>query len=237
MNDLKNKVAVVTGGGGGIGRAVAVRLAKEKAVVALLGGNDGQKLKTTAKTVEEAGTECIVVGGDLTEEGFLRAGIEKIVAEAGGVDILVNNAGMAYNAKFEDTGEEIFDRIMRINVKVPYFLTQAALPYLRRSKAASVINISSVVGHAGYPLQSAYAASKHAVLGFTKSLAAEVYGEGIRVHAISPGGRLYGHGQSRPSRPFARRNDLARRDRGDRPVFPCQPRQRRRRRDPRPSRQ
>lgn len=188
MNDLKNKVAVVTGGGGGIGRAVAVRLAKEKTVVALLGGNDGEKLKTTAEMVEDAGTECIVVGGDLTEEGFLRAGIEKIVAKAGGVDILVNNAGMAYNAKFEDTGEEIFDRIMRINVKVPYFLTQAALPYLRRSKAASVINISSVVGHAGYPLQSAYAASKHAVLGFTKSLAAEVYGEGICVHAISPGG-------------------------------------------------
>ena len=188
MNDLKNKVAVVTGGGGGIGRAVAVRLAKEKTVVELLGGNDGEKLKTTAEMVEDAGTECIVVGGDLTEKGFLRAGIEKIVAKAGGVDILVNNAGMAYNAKFEDTGEEIFDRIMRINVKVPYFLTQAALPYLRRSKSASVINISSVVGHAGYPLQSAYAASKHAVLGFTKSLAAEVYGEGIRVHAISPGG-------------------------------------------------
>lgn len=133
MNDLKNKVAVVTGGGGGIGRAVAVRLAKEKAVVALLGGNDGQKLKTTAEMVEEAGAKCIVVGGDLTAEGFLRAGVEKIVAEAGGVDILVNNAGMAYNAKFEETGEEVFERIMRINVKVPYFLTQAALPYLRRS--------------------------------------------------------------------------------------------------------
>lgn len=106
------------------------------------------------------------------------------------MDILVNNAGMAYNAKFEETGEEVFERIMRINVKVPYFLTQAALPYLRRSKSASVINISSVVGHAGYPLQSAYAASKHAVLGFTKSLAAEVYGEGIRVHAISPGASI-----------------------------------------------
>ena len=119
MNDLKNKVAVVTGGGGGIGRAVAVRLAKEKTVVALLGGNDGEKLKTTAEMVEDAGTECIVVGGDLTEKGFLRAGIEKIVAKAGGVDILVNNAGMAYNAKFEDTDEEIFDRIMRINVKEP----------------------------------------------------------------------------------------------------------------------
>lgn len=91
-------MAVVTGGGGGIGRAVAVRLAKEKTVVALLGGNDGEKLKTTAEMVEDAGTECIVVGGDLTEKGFLRAGVEKIVAEAGGVDILVNNAGMAYNA-------------------------------------------------------------------------------------------------------------------------------------------
>ena len=188
MSGLKGKTAIVTGAGGGIGRAVALALAKEGANLALLGGKNAQRLAETEKAVRAAGAECLALGGDLTDMAFLKEGVEKIAARFGGADILINNAGMAYNAKFEDTPESVFDKIMAINVKVPYFLTQRALPYLRRSKAASIVNISSVVGHAGYPLQSAYVASKHAVLGFTKSLAAELYQENIRVHAICPGG-------------------------------------------------
>ena len=95
---------------------------------------------------------------------------------------------MALNCAFEDTDASVFDKIMKINVRVPYLLTQLALPMLKKSDRASIINVASVVAHAGYAMQSAYVASKHALLGFTKSLAAEVFDKGIRVHAISPGG-------------------------------------------------
>ena len=95
---------------------------------------------------------------------------------------------MAYNADFCKTAIEVYDKIMNINARVPYLLTQYAMSYLEKSDRASVINIASVVAHAGYPHQSAYTASKHALLGFTKSLAQEVFEKGIRVHAISPGG-------------------------------------------------
>jgi 3-oxoacyl-[acyl-carrier protein] reductase len=101
---------------------------------------------------------------------------------------LINNAGSAANAPFEKVLLEDFDRIMNINVRVPFFLTQLALPHLKRSAAATIINIASVTAHSGYPQQSVYSASKHALLGLTKSIAAEYYKDDIRVHALSPGG-------------------------------------------------
>ena len=188
MSGLKGRVAVITGAGGGIGRATAAALAKEGATLALLGGNNLIRLAETEAEVKAAGAQCLPLAGDLTDMDFLEKSVKTAAEKMGGIDILINNAGMAYNSKFEETPEAIFDKIMQINVKVPYFLTQKVLPYLRKSGRASIVNISSVVGHAGYPLQSAYVASKHAVLGFTKSLAAELYTENIRVHAICPGG-------------------------------------------------
>lgn len=188
MSGLKGRVAVITGAGGGIGRATAAALAKEGATLALLGGNNLIRLAETEAEVKAAGAQCLPLAGDLTDMDFLEKSVKTAAEKMGGIDILINNAGMAYNSKFEETPEAIFDKIMQINVKVPYFLTQKVLPYLRKSDRASIVNISSVVGHAGYPLQSAYVASKHAVLGFTKSLAAELYTENIRVHAICPGG-------------------------------------------------
>lgn len=188
MDGLKGRVAVITGAGGGIGRATAAALAKEGATLALLGGNNLIRLAETEAEVKAVGAQCLALGGDLTDMDFLDRGVKTAAEKLGGIDILINNAGMAYNCKFEETPEAVFDKIMQINVKVPYFLTQKVLPYLRKSGRASIVNISSVVGHSGYPLQSAYVASKHAVLGFTKSLAAELYTENIRVHAICPGG-------------------------------------------------
>lgn len=183
--NLTGKVVVLTGGGGGIGRAAALRLHEEGARIALLGGTRPEKLEETRAAL---GGDCLVCPGDLTDGETIRAGLKTIADTLGGIDVLINNAGMALSCPFEEVTEEQFDRIMAINVRTPFFLTQAALPYLRKSSAASIINISSVVGHAGYPLQTAYVASKHAVLGFTKSLANEVYQDGIRVHAICPGG-------------------------------------------------
>ena len=183
--DLSGQVAVLTGAGGGIGRAIARRLAACGMRLVLLGGKNAAKL---AATQAEIATECAVLPGDLTQMAQLETLAAQAAAVFGGIDVLVNNAGTAQSTPFEAVTPQEFDAIMAINVRVPYFLTQKCLPYLRRSQAASIINLASVVAHAGYPLQSAYTASKHALLGFTKSLAAEVYQQGIRVHAIAPGG-------------------------------------------------
>lgn len=185
--DLKNKVTVITGAGSGIGQACAERLAKEGMKVILLGGRNAEKLNQTKLLVEEY-SECKVIPGDLTDLSVLEQAVSQAADVWGGIDVLINNAGMALNSSFEDVTVEEYDKIMNINVRVPFFLTQKMLPYLKKSEAATVINISSVTGHLGYPYQSAYAASKHAVLGFTKSLANEYYQDNIRVHAICPGG-------------------------------------------------
>ena len=186
--ELKNLTALITGAGGGIGRAISIALAKEGVNLILFGGNNVEKLETTKSEVLPLGVNCDIIAGDLTDYGFIKSGVEQIKNGAGGIDILINNAGVAANIPFEQTDEKTFDKIMNINVRAPYLLTGALLPTLKQSKRASIINIASVVSHAGYANQSAYTASKHALLGFTKSLAAEVYNDGIRVHAISPGG-------------------------------------------------
>ena len=184
---LKDKIIVITGAGGGIGRAAAGRLAEEGAKIVLLGGNNLKKLEETQSLVAQH-TGCLMIPGDLTQPGFVKDSVKQIAGAWGGMDVLINNAGMALNSSFEEVTESQFDKIMDINMKAPFFLTQEAIPYLKKSKSATIINISSVVGHSGYPFQSAYVASKHAMLGFTKSLANEYYKENIRVHAICPGG-------------------------------------------------
>ena len=187
MTEVKNKTAVITGGGGGIGRAVAAVLAEAGMKIVLLGGNNIEKLETTRREIEKF-SECLVLPGNLTEMEFLARSVARAAEHSGGIDVLINNAGVAQNTPFEAVSMEEFDRIMAINTKVPYFLTQFALPFLRKSNTATVINIASVVAHAGYPQQSVYTASKHALLGMTKSIANELYKENIRFHAISPGG-------------------------------------------------
>ena len=166
---LSGQIAVLTGAGGGIGRATAEKLAQEKMKIVLLGGNHLEKLEETRSLVTQH-TDCLMLPGDLTNQAFLDEGVARIIQEYGRVDVLINNAGMALNCSFEDVSEDQFDKIMKINVKAPYFLTQKLIPTLKKSNSATIINISSVVGHAGYPFQSAYAASKHALLGFTLSL-------------------------------------------------------------------
>lgn len=186
---LENKVAFITGAGGGIGRATALALAKEGARVVLFGGNNLQKLDETAQAIRALNiAEPLIFAGNLCDDKVMEEIFARAVSAVGSIDILINNAGMALSSPFEQTDMAIFDKIMNINVRVPYKLTQLALPLLKKSDSASIINLCSVVSHAGYALQSAYTASKHALLGFTKSLASEVYDQGVRVHAISPGG-------------------------------------------------
>ncbi|MBR2910344.1 MAG: SDR family oxidoreductase [Lentisphaeria bacterium] len=187
MNLLKDKVVLLTGAGGGIGRATAEKLAACGMKIILFGGNNVEKLKQTQDIVEKL-SDCLVIAGDLTNPDFIKTGVQKAAAGFGGIDVLINNAGLAQNTAFEDISLEEFDKIMAINLRTPFVLTQQALPYLKKSGSATIINIASVVSHAGYPQQSIYTASKHALLGMTKSIAAEYYKDNIRVHAIAPGG-------------------------------------------------
>ena len=185
--DWTDKVVVLTGAGGGIGRAIAVKLASEKMQLVLLGGNNVEKLNTTARMVEKY-SSCMVLPGDLTSIDFIKKSIQLIAELFGAVDVLINNAGVAQNTPFEAVSLTEFDKIMAINLRTPFVLTQKTLPLLKKSSQPTIINIASVVSHSGYPFQSIYSASKHALLGMTKSLAREYYKENIRVHAISPGG-------------------------------------------------
>ncbi len=183
--DYTNKVALITGAGGGIGSAVARTLAEMGMKLVLLGGRNPEKLEETGKAVC---AEYLALPGDLTDISWFDDALAQAAERFGTVDVLVNNAGMAMSTPFAEVTPEQYDRIMSLNVRSPYFLTQKVLPMLKKSDCGTVINIASVVAHAGYPLQSAYVASKHALLGFTKSLAREVYQDGVRVHAICPGG-------------------------------------------------
>jgi 3-oxoacyl-[acyl-carrier protein] reductase len=184
--DLNGKRALITGAGSGIGRAIALRLAESGMKVALV-GRDAQKLVRTAALTGRP-LDMLVLPVDLTAPRGIDDIMRILTGHFKGLDALVNNAGIAVNKSFEETTLEEYDRIMAVNARAPFELTRRCLPLLRTSDIPTVINIGSVVSHKGYVRQSAYAASKHALLGWTKSLAREVAPEGIRVHMLSPGG-------------------------------------------------
>lgn len=179
---LGGKTALVTGGGGGIGREIAAQLKAAGANVAICGRNV-EKLEAAAHAIGGA----LTLPGDLLDDTYVQSCVDRTVETFGGLDILINNAGVALSKPFGETTIEDFDRVMATNVRAPFILIRSALPHLRKARGR-VINIASVVAHKGYPLQSAYAASKHALLGLSKSLANELYEDGVRVHVISPGG-------------------------------------------------
>ena len=185
--DWTGRTAVVTGASGGIGSAICRKLASMK-INQLITGRKQEVLDSLAAELSRSGVEVIACGGDITDSAFVRSLPQAALDRFGRLDVVINCAGIAQNQRFEEVTEEEYDRIMSLNAKAPYFLCQAALPALRKSSSATIINITSVVAHKGYPFQSAYVASKHALAGFSKSLANEVYRENIRVHLISPGG-------------------------------------------------
>lgn len=184
-DELRGRAALITGAGGGIGRAIAVRLARNGMKLALVGRTESKLIETARAAGAE---DALVIPADLLDPDAPAACVEKTLAAFGRLDVLINNAGLAQSQPFEQISLEEYERIMNTNVRAPFLMCQAALPALRQSGRASIINIASVTAHKGYPLQSVYAASKHALMGMSKSLANEVYREDIRVHVISPGG-------------------------------------------------
>jgi len=181
------KTAIVTGATKGIGKAIALRLASMGYEMVLVGRNK-KELSGLKTEIERSGRQCLTVSADLQDE----RSYEKIIAETmdsfGQIDVLVNNAGLALSAKISETDIETWDNIFKVNARAPFFLSKAAIPFLKKSENPLIINIGSVVGFKGYPDQGAYSSSKHALAGFTKVLAKEVQELGIKVHLISPGG-------------------------------------------------
>lgn len=185
---LEGKIALVTGASSGIGAAIARDLSAEGVILLLVGRNRARLEATAADCV---GDPC-VLALDLTESTAASIVAAEAQHHFGRIDALVNNAGIAESASFENTDTSLLRRHLRTNAEAPFELTRACLPMLRNAakqgSRPTVVNIASVVAHRGYPGQAAYSASKHALLGWTKAAAAELADEGIRFHAVSPGG-------------------------------------------------
>ncbi|MBY8861020.1 3-oxoacyl-ACP reductase FabG [Nocardia sp. CA2R105] len=178
--------AVVTGGGRGIGRAIATVLAARGAAVAVWDLNETDAEETVAQ-IREAGGKAIAVIGDAADAATVKRSAEQTRAELGPVTILVNNAGITKYSAFLDLTEENWDRIIRVNLKGPFLVTQALIPDMLEAGWGRIVNISSSSAQTGGPAVTHYAASKGGVVGFTKALALEFIEKGITVNNVPPG--------------------------------------------------
>jgi len=184
---LEGKVAIVTGAGRGIGKAIAVSLGAEGAAV-VLASRTKDSLCETARAVEAAGGKAVVVPTDVADEEAIKNLVAVTKKQLGRLDILVNNAGVVHSSPLEHTATEDWDRCMTINARGPFILCREAIPMLRDADRGYIINMCSFVGVRAYPNQSAYGASKHALRGMSMALAQELRADNIRVHVICPGG-------------------------------------------------
>ena len=184
---MAGRTAIITGAAGGIGEALSRAMA-EMGLNLVLTGRNSEKLHALAEEIRATGVRAAECVGDLQNLDFVDRILDTARMEFGGVDVIINNAGLSHNCTVEEMTPELFDSIMQINVRAPYFMCQRAIPDLKKSEYATIINICSVVAHKGYPRQCVYSASKHALLGISKAMANELFRDNIRVHVISPGG-------------------------------------------------
>jgi meso-butanediol dehydrogenase/(S,S)-butanediol dehydrogenase/diacetyl reductase len=199
---LEGKIALVTGGARGIGRGIALALARAGADVAVAdvdrlpaGGQQYGQAETggleaargTAREIEALGRRALAVGADVTRKDQVEDLLARVGGAFGGLDVLVCNAGVVSLGPVEKLPEETWDLTFDVNAKGVFLCCQAAIPYLREREGSSILNVSSVAGKSGVPGMAHYCASKFAVVGFTNALAKELAGQGIRVNAICPG--------------------------------------------------
>ncbi len=182
---LKDKVAIVTGGDSGIGRAVSVAFAKEGAKVIIVYFDEHMDAEYTRQYIEQLGGICHLISGDLKHPDFCKNVVNQVVSIYGKIDILVNNAGVQFQqVKLEDISNEQFDFTLKSNIYSMFYLTKYALPYM---KNGSIINTTSITTFVGEPELIDYVTSKGAIVGFTRSLATSLATKGIRVNAVAPG--------------------------------------------------
>jgi 3-oxoacyl-[acyl-carrier protein] reductase len=184
---VEGRVALVTGGGRGLGRAIAVRLAQEGAKVAISYRSNDAAAGETAELVRQAGAGCETFKGDVSSSEDVEALMKGVGEAFGPVEILVNNAGTTRDNILLRMKDEEFEEVLATNLKGTYLCTRAVLRGMVRARWGRIVNISSVVGLVGNAGQANYAASKAGMIGFTKSVAREVAGRGITANAVAPG--------------------------------------------------
>ncbi|HYH39120.1 MAG TPA: SDR family oxidoreductase [Azospirillum sp.] len=183
---LRDKVALITGGDSGIGRATAVLFAREGAKVGFVYLNEDKDAEDTRRLIEAEGQPCTAIRADLGDEAACRAAVERMMDEHGRLDILVNNAAEQHpQQKLEDITAEQLERTFRTNIFAYFFMAKAALPHMK--EGAAIINTTSVTAYKGNPMLIDYASTKGAIVAFTRSLALAVADRKIRVNGVAPG--------------------------------------------------
>ncbi|BDU27627.1 3-ketoacyl-ACP reductase [Flavobacterium sp. GSB-24] len=185
MTDLKNKNALITGAGKGIGKAVATALAKE-GVNLILVSRTKSDIDQLAEETAKLGVKTLALSADVSDINSINTAVEKAIAEFKSIDILINSAGIASFGKFLELEPQAWERIIQVNLMGTYYTTRAVIPNMIERQTGDIINISSTAGLNGNALTSAYSASKFAVLGLTDSLMQEMRKHNIRVTALTP---------------------------------------------------
>jgi glucose 1-dehydrogenase/3-oxoacyl-[acyl-carrier protein] reductase len=185
MIDLSGKRALVTGAGMGIGQGIAIELARQGADVAVHYAHT--EPEETVKEIERSGRRHATVQGDLSKVDECERVVDEAASSLGGLDVLVNNAGVTRALDFLDTDEATYDEMLDLNMKGYFFCARRAVPFMLEAGGGSIINITSIHGHAGFPRHAAYAATKGAINAFTRELAIELADRGVRVNAVGPG--------------------------------------------------
>ena len=184
---LGGRVAIVTGGGHGLGRAIALRFASEGAAVTLAGTN-GERLEATTAEIASTGSRSLAVIADVASEPEVADMVARTIRAFGRLDILVNNAGIAGpTAPVADAPSADWERTLAVNLTGAFLCSKHAIPHLIEGPSGRIINITSIAGRIGYAMRSAYAASKWGMIGLTRSLALELGAHGTTVNAIAPG--------------------------------------------------
>jgi len=181
LEELKGKVVLVTGGTRGIGRAIAERFKSLRSVVYITGTSE-ERTKSVAKEIGVNGVKM-----DVTDREEVKRVVSEILEKEGGIDVLINNAGVTRDSLFLRMKDEDWDAVIDTNLNGVYNVTRAVVPSMVKKRSGNIINISSVVGFTGNVGQVNYSSTKSALIGFTKSLAKELGGRGIRVNCIAPG--------------------------------------------------
>jgi NAD(P)-dependent dehydrogenase (short-subunit alcohol dehydrogenase family) len=185
VSDLSGKRALVTGAGMGIGRGIAIELARRGADVAVHYAHT--EPDETVREIEGCGRKAHTVQGDLSRVAECERVVEEAADSLGGLDVLVNNAGVTRALDFLETDEATYDEVFDLNMKGYFFCARRAVPYMLEAGGGSIVNITSIHGHAGFPRHAAYAATKGAINAFTRELAVELADRNVRVNAIGPG--------------------------------------------------